>query len=159
EFKDRMGMARPQFGTTRTQWAVFADTCGKGTLGDTLRFMKGRGLRVYDGNGAVARAVGNGEGHIGVCESDDVVAGKREGWPVEMALLKCSMPGSKEIWRIDPHWAEVQCQALTGTMLIPNTISRVRGGPNAKDAGALVDFLLSKPTQKLMAESESRNLP
>jgi iron(III) transport system substrate-binding protein len=158
-FKGRIGMARPQFGTTRGHMAILADTLGRGPLGDLLGAFKNNDLRLYDGNGAVARAIGNGEIQVGLVDSDDVFACQREKWPIEMAFIKCPDPSAKRTPRDNPRWAEQQRVAKTGTILLPNTISRVRGGPNPKDAGALIDFLLSPETQRTFATSESRNIP
>lgn len=159
EFEGRVGMARPQFGTTRGHMAILADTLGRGALGDLLVAMKNNGLRVYDGNGAVARAIGNGEIHVGLVDSDDVFAGQREGWPIGMAFIRCPNPMAKRVTRENPQWGELQRVAKTGTILLPNTVSRVRGGQNLKDAGGFVEFLLSPAMQRVLAAGEARNVP
>jgi iron(III) transport system substrate-binding protein len=158
-FKGRIAMAKPQFGTTRGHMAMLVDAWDKGPFGDWLSAMKQAEVRLYDGNSAVVRAVANGEAHVGFTDSDDVFAGQREGWPVAMSFIQCPDPNTKRVDRFHPRWAEMQHTAKTGTLLIPNTIARVRGGPNAADAPAFIDFLLSKPTQRIMAQSESRNVP
>jgi iron(III) transport system substrate-binding protein len=158
-FKGRVGMARPQFGTTRGHMAIMADALGRGPLGDLLSAMKNNDLRLYDGNGAVARALGNGEIHVGLTDSDDVLAGQREKWPIEMAFIKCPDPSARRVSRDNPRWSELQQVAKTGTILMPNTVSRVRGGQNVKDAAALVEFLLSPAMQRTMAMGEAKNVP
>lgn len=158
-FKGRIGMARPQFGTTRGHMAILADVLGRGPMGELLGAYKNNGLRLYDGNGAVARAIGNGEIHVGFVDSDDVFAGQREKWPIGMAFIKCPNPMAKRVTRDNPQWAELQRVAKTGTILLPNSVSRVRGGQNGKDAAALVEFLLSPATQRALATGESRNVP
>ena len=155
----RVGMAKPQFGTTRGHMAMLVDAWGRGPFGEWLRDLKRVNLRLYDGNSAVVRAVANGEIHMGFTDSDDVFAGKREGWPVEMSFIVCPKPMTKRVPRDHPRWAEQQAIAKTGTLLIPNTISRIRGGQNPADAPALIDFLLSKATQRAMATSDSHNVP
>ncbi len=158
-FQGRIAMARPQFGTTRGHMAMLVDAWDKGPFGDWLSNMKRAGLRVYDGNSAVVRAVANGEAHIGLTDSDDVFAGQREGWPVGMAFIQCPDPNTKRVDRFHPRWAEMQRTAKTGTLLIPNTIARVRAGPNPADAPSFIDFLLSTRTQRTMAQSEARHVP
>ena len=155
----RVGMAKPQFGTTRGHMAMLVDAWGRGPFGEWLRDMKRINVRLYDGNSAVVRAVANGEIHMGFTDSDDVFAGKREGWPVEMSFIECPNPMTKRVPRDHPRWGEQQSIAKTGTLLIPNTIARIRGGQNPADAPALIDFLLSKSTQRIMAMGESRNVP
>ncbi len=158
-FRGRIAMAEPQFGTTRGHMAMLVDTWDKGPFGEWLDAMKKAEVRLYDGNSAVVRAVANGECHVGFTDSDDVFAGKREGWPVEMAFIQCPDPNTKRVDRTHPRWAEMQRIAKTGTLLLPNTVARVRGGPNPADAPAFIEFLLSKPTQQVMAQSESHNVP
>jgi iron(III) transport system substrate-binding protein len=158
-FAGRIGLARPQFGTTRGHMAMLMDAWGTGPFGDWLRDLKRAGVRLYDGNGAVARAVANGECHVGFTDSDDVFAGRREGWPVDMSFIQCPDPSAKRLPRTDPRWAEQQPIAKTGTLLLPNTIARVRTGPNPKHAPAFIDFLLSKDTQRTLATSEARQIP
>lgn len=158
-FKGRIAMARPQFGTTRGHMALLCDAWGKGPFGEWLDALKGAGVRLRDGNSAVVRAVATGECHIGLTDSDDVVAGQREGWPVGMAFIKCPDPNAKRVDRTHPRWAEMQRVAKTGTLLLPNTVARVRGGPNPDGVPALIAFLLGKGTQRLMAQSDSRNVP
>jgi ABC-type Fe3+ transport system substrate-binding protein len=46
-----------------------------------------------------------------------------------------------------------------GTLLIPNTVALVKGGPHPKQAAALMDFLLSEKVERMLAESVSRNAP
>jgi iron(III) transport system substrate-binding protein len=158
-FAGHVGMARPQFGTTRGHMACLVNAWGRGGAGDWMRALKTSGVRIYDGNGAVARAVGTGEIHLGFVDSDDVFAGQREKWPIEMSFIKCPRPNTKRISRLDPHWGELQAYAQTGTLMFPNTISRIKGGENAAGAIALADYLLSKETQRTLAKSESRNVP
>ena len=158
-FRGRIAMAKPQFGTTRGHMAMLVDAWDKGPFGEWLDAMKQAQVRLYDGNSAVVRAVANGECHVGFTDSDDVFAGKREGWPVAMSFIECPDPNTKRVDRFHPRWAEMQHIAKTGTLLLPNTVARVRGGPNPADAPAFIAFLLSKPTQQVMAQSESRNVP
>jgi iron(III) transport system substrate-binding protein len=152
-------MAKPQFGTTRGHMAILADVWGKGPFGEWLADMKRAGVRLYDGNAAVVRAVATGDVQAGFTDSDDVFAGQKEGWPVAMSFIRCPDPRAKLISRDHPRWAEQQRVARTGTLLLPNTVARIRGGQNPADAKALIDFLLSKETQRTLAQSESHNVP
>jgi len=40
-----------------------------------------------------------------------------------------------------------------GNLVIPNTLSLIRGGPNPEEAKKVFDFLLSAGVQKMLAES------
>lgn len=145
KFKGRVGIARPQFGTTRGHVAAIASAVGADGLRIWLEMLKKNDVRLLDGNASVVRAVGTGEIHIGWTDTDDVIAGKREGWPVEMAFEK--------------RGGTTGISEGFGTLLLPNTAALVRGGPNAAHAGALIDYLLSPEAQRALAVSDSANIP
>ncbi len=136
KWKGRVGMARPQFGTTRSHMAAFAADKGEDALRGWLAGMRANGLRLYDGNASVVRAIASGEIDVGLTDSDDVWAAKRNGWEIEGVF-------------------EVEL----GALLIPNTAALVRGGPNPGAALRLLDFLLSERVERLIAGSDSRNIP
>jgi iron(III) transport system substrate-binding protein len=46
-----------------------------------------------------------------------------------------------------------------GTLLIPNSVALLAGAPHPQTAKVLIDFLTSDQTEKLLAQSESRNIP
>jgi iron(III) transport system substrate-binding protein len=141
----RIGMARPQFGTTRTHIGALLAESGEPVFRAWLGALKASGVRLYDGNAAVARAVAYGEIDAGLTDSDDVYAGQREGWPIEMVPAPATLaPGGG---------------AGAGPMLLPNTVGRVRGAPHPAEGGALAEFLLSARVERMLAESESRNVP
>jgi iron(III) transport system substrate-binding protein len=77
-------------------------------------------------------------------DTDDVWAAKRAGADIEMVY-------PRHIPDIDVNGG--------GTLLIPNTVARVRGGPNPAAAATLIDFLLSARAERMLAESDSRNVP
>jgi iron(III) transport system substrate-binding protein len=107
--------------------------------------MHNNDVRLYDGNSAVVRAVSQGEIDAGITDTDDVVAGQRERWPVDMSVE----PIGFAAWGLSGR----------GTLVIPNTAALVKGGPHPKEAAALLDFLLSAKVEELLAKSESQNRP
>lgn len=145
KWKGRIGMARPQFGTTRAQMAWLLASCGEESFRAWLTALKANNVRLYDGNSAVVRAASQGEIDVGLTDTDDVVSGQREKWPVAMVLERA---GEVKAGLCSP-----------GPLCIANTVALVKGGPHSKEAAALIDFLLSEKVEKLLAESESRNLP
>jgi iron(III) transport system substrate-binding protein len=147
QWKGRVGMARPEFGTTRGQMAALASECGPDSLRSWLVAMRANGLRLYDGNSAVVRAIAQGEIDIGLTDNDDVAAAQREGWPVGSVLEVADDPGTA---------GTGLCSR--GPMLLPNTVALVKGAPHAEAAGALIDFLLGAEVEHLLEESESHNL-
>lgn len=145
KWKGRVGMARPQFGTTRSQMAALVADCGPGELREWLRAMKAGGLRLYDGNSAVVRAIAQGEIDVGLTDTDDVWAAQREGWPVG-ASFEAAIDDEAGL-------------CSRGPMLIPNTVALVRGAPHGPEARALIDFLLGQEAERILAASDSHNLP
>lgn len=143
--KGRIAIARPQFGTTRTHMAAILAIHGPQALERWLSALKALDVRVLDGNAAVARAVGEGSCHVGLTDSDDVFAGQAQRWPIDLSF--------------DRAQPQISAPDLNGSLLIPNTVALVRNGPNAPAAGVLVDHILSAESQRILATSESKNIP
>jgi iron(III) transport system substrate-binding protein len=154
--KDRIGIARPQFGTTRGHVAALVAAHGAEATEAYLGALKANGVRQYDGNSLVVRAVAQGEIDVGLTDTDDVFAGQRNGWPVAYTLERFdASPTGSGLPSIGP-------------LVIPNTVARVRNGPasrrapgrpGAERADALVEFLLSDRVEFHLASSEARNIP
>ncbi len=143
-FQDRIVMARPQFGTTRGHMGALLTLWGEETMQDWLRRLSASGVRLLDGNSAVVRAVATGEADVGLTDTDDVWAGQRNGWPVDLVYVRHDVP---------EHGVHA------GPMMIPNAVSIIAGAPHPKEAALLADFLLSERVERMLAESESGNIP
>jgi iron(III) transport system substrate-binding protein len=150
KWKGRVGMARPQFGTTRGHMAALAASCGPEALRAWLVAMESNGLRLYDGNSSVVRAIAQGEIDIGLTDTDDVWAAQREGWPIGLSFETPDGPGAGGV-------PSGLCSR--GPMLIPNTVALVKGAPHPVQARALIDFLLGADVENQLARSDSHNLP
>lgn len=152
--KDRIGMARPQFGTTRGHVAALVAVHGPDATEAFLGALKAHGIRQYDGNSLVVRAVAQGEIDVGLTDTDDVFAGQRNGWPVAYTLERFDeSPTGSGLPSIGP-------------LVIPNTVARIRNGPASRPgratkdvADSLVEFLLSERVESHLALSEARNIP
>lgn len=144
----RIGMARPQFGTTRTHLAYLIATEGEEATRLWLANLVGNGVKLYDGNASVVRAVAFGEIDFGLTDTDDVLAGKANSWPVEMAFEVADKPN-----------ARVSGLPSKGALVIPNTVAKVRGGPNPNQSTRLINFILSADTERALAKSTSGNIP
>lgn len=136
-FKGRVGIARPQFGTTRGHMAAALVERGEPSFVAWLQGLKAANVRLLDGNAAIARAVATGELHVGLTDSDDVFAGQAQGWPIA------------------PHFE----RAPRTLVLVPNTVARIVGNPAGDSAHTLIDFLLSPAAQRSLALTPSRNIP
>lgn len=146
EFRGRIAMARPQFGTTRGHMGFLAASWGEDRLCNWLRGMKNQQVALLDGNSTVVRMVASGSYDVGLTDTDDVWAGQRNGWPVDLVYVRHDLPPEAGGQRIGP-------------LLIPNTVALVAGGPHPDEGRRLVEFLLSPEVERMLAESDSHNIP
>ena len=146
ELKGKVGLARPQFGTTRTHMAALLTEFGEEKFDGFLRALKANGARIYDGNSMVVQAIAQGEISAGLTDSDDVEAGKAEKWPVDCrggtADLEASLPG----------------QSDGAVLIMPHVLAFVAhpgSSDGARDAraDAFAAFLLSDDVQRLFVSS------
>lgn len=151
-FAGRVGMARPQFGTTRTHLAALIAAHGEPATREWLAAMQAAGVRLYDGNATVVRAIAQGEIDLGLTDTDDVWAGQREGWPVDLVFESTDKPDAAPA-------PGLPALPSIGPLVMPFTVAKVRGGPNPTNAKVLMDYLLSADVERLLASSDSRNFP
>lgn len=144
EWKGRVGMARPQFGTTRGHMALLHARWGAEPFEAWLAAMHANGLRLYDGNARAVRALYEGEVDAVLTDTDDVWAAIANAWPIGMTY---------EAVADHERWPSL------GATTIPNTVGVVRGGPNPDGARRLAAFLCSEPVERLLARSASKNIP
>lgn len=148
KYKGLVGMARPLFGTTRSQMAAIAAAAGEAALRDWLIAMKANGLRLFDGNSAVVRALAHGEIEVGLTDTDDALALMSSGQPINFVFEAADPPGEKP-----------EGLPSVGPLLIPNTVALLKGRPNKAEGERLADFLLSAAVEEALAKSDSRNWP
>jgi len=146
-YTGRVGMARPQFGTTRGHMALLVEQWGADEFEAWLTAMRRNGLRLYDGNATVVQAIARGEIMIGLTDTDDVYAGQRNGWRVDFVYETIDGEDAGHRW------------PSAGPMLVPNTAGLVKDGPNPTGGAVLLDAILSADTERLIAASDSRNTP
>lgn len=144
----RVVMADPRFGTTSGHLGVMKvwwdARLMPGFYDAWLLGLRDVGVRMLPGgNAAAVRAVLDGEADLALTDTDDVWAAQAAGGRIAMVY---------------PRHAKDPGRGL-GTLLIPNTVGLVAGGPNPEAAMALIDFLLSPAVERILAESDSRNIP
>jgi len=148
EWRGRVGMARPQFGTTRGHMALLCARWGAVLFEGWLTALHANGLRLYDGNARVVRAIYEGEIDVGLTDTDDVWVAIANDWPVAMTFETPDY-GTSQATRFPSR----------GATTIPNTVAIVAGGPNPDAARRLAAYLISPAVERLLAESTSRNIP
>lgn len=148
-----IAIADPRFGTTNGHFAALAQAwraaAARGIdapdFDRWLDGMRANGVRVLSGgNSATVEAVATGECAYGLTDSDDALAAIERGLPLVMSLARTLAPGVRG----------------GGTMLIPNTVALIAGGPGDRAAAIRVaEFLVSPACEELIARSPSHNLP
>ncbi len=135
EYRGRIGMARPAFGTTRGHMAALRLVLGKAGFEAWLVALKANGVRLYDGNARVVRAIADGEIDVGLTDSDDAAAAVRNGWAV------AAVPDALHPVRT------------------PITLARVRTRTPGDAADRLIAFLRSPDVLRALVEGETAAEP
>ena len=143
EWKGRVAMAKPLFGTTATQAACLFQVWGAERAQAFYRGLHANAVTLVPGNKQVAVGVGQGQFAVGLTDTDDAMAEVRAGRPVALVFPDGNAPADSD----------------RGVLLIPNTVAVVRGGPNPAAARRLVDYLLSPAVETALAKSDSRQIP
>jgi len=138
EWQNRVAIAYPQFGTTLGHMGSLLVTMGEEKFKTYADALKANGVRLCDGNSQVCDLVARGVVRVGLTDSDDVYVRRRRGRPVEMVI-----PDQDGI----------------GTLVIPNTVMLVKGARHPVAGRRLIDFLLSLDVERMLAESDSSNIP
>lgn len=137
---DTVGMAYPMFGTTLTEAAAFYALLGADQSRQLYQQVAQRGIRILDGNSVVRDQVASGQLAWGLTDTDDACGAIERGAPVKMVF---------------PNQGDDQ----PGTLIIPNTVARIAGGPNPESAQVLIDYLLSSEVEAQLVEMNWIQVP
>ena len=144
EFARITAIANPLFGTTRGHLAAMFALWGPQRGRAFLTGLRDGGAFVADGNSATVRALIAGRVKIAATDTDDV-------WVAQRRAGSKDRPVSLDLRYLD--------LGDGGTLLIPCSVAVVRGGPSGDAARRLVDYLVSADVERMLAESDSRNVP
>jgi iron(III) transport system substrate-binding protein len=148
-WKDRVVIARPQFGTSATMAACLFQVLGEEKAKEFYQGLKRNGVQLAPGNKQVAQWVADGktpDGQpvvVGITDTDDALDVIEDGKLVAMLFPDRDSPKDGKM----------------GTLFIPNTVAILRGCPNPDRARELVDYLLSAEVEARLAESKSHQIP
>ena len=134
----RAAIAKPLYGTTRMHYTVLWKHKGEAGLKRWHADWRARDINEVMGNATVKNLVATGACDLGLTDTDDFFIAKDAAKPVAM------LPA-----RLDDGSA----------ILIPNTVSIIKGTQQLEAAQKLVDFLLSSQTELALARSKSRQIP
>ncbi len=139
KWKNRVGIAKPLFGTTATHASVLFSVWGKQRAEEFFSKLK-RNARVMSGNKQVALSVASGELAFGLTDTDD-------------AMIE--IEGGQTVAIVYPDQGKDQM----GTLFIPNTLCIIKGGPHPDAARELVDYLLRPDIERQLAACPSAQFP
>jgi len=134
----KMGIAYPLFGTTFTHSSALYALYGKEAARELFQKMRDNGVKIVDGNSVVRDMVVSGQLHMGLTDTDDACIAVKRGDPVEIII-----PDQDGI----------------GTLVIPNTVALIKGGPNPEEGRILIDWLLTKDMEKKLVDHGWSNIP
>jgi iron(III) transport system substrate-binding protein len=138
-WKGRACFANPLFGTTGTHLAALYSVWGATETRSYFRELVAENqAAVLPGNAQVKNAVAAGRFAAGLTDTDDAHLALLAGKPVDIVF-----PDSDGM----------------GTLLIPNTVSLIAGGPHAEEGKRLIDFLLSRSVEEALCRSRSAQIP
>jgi len=139
-YRGKCAIAKPLFGTTATQAACLFAAWGSERAEAYFERLKANDVQVLAGNKHVAQAVAAGQVLFGLTDTDDAVGEIEQGRAVAIVYPD-------------------QGEGETGTLFIPNTLARIKGGPNPEGAARLADFLLSPEVERRLAAGPSAQIP
>jgi iron(III) transport system substrate-binding protein len=131
---NQIGIAYPLFGTTATHAAALYALWGQDTAQGFFEQLQGRGIQVVDGNSVVRDMVADGQLAFGLTDTDDACSAVQRGAPVEIIFPDQGENG-------------------IGTLIVPNTVALIAGGPNPQNGKQFIDFILSSETAGALIEA------
>jgi len=117
QWRGKVALAYPMFGTTSAQFLMLRQRWGAAEWEAWCRALAANKPFLVDGNSAVVKLVARGEALVGLTDSDDILAGEREGLPVAAAPL------------------------TPESLLIQNSVGFIAHAPHPGQAEALFGFL------------------
>lgn len=132
EFKGKLCIANPGAGSTQTHFAALYSVWGKAKFESWIRGVLDNETKALRSNSQTAEQVANSQFWAGLTDTDDVISRMER----KMAC-NVTFPDADNI----------------GTLIFPNTLALVRGGPNPENAKVLFDWLLKNEMMFCIAAS------
>lgn len=139
-WRGRVALANPLFGTTATHGAALFATLGPEEAKSYFRALKANDVVIVAGNATSKDRVAAGDLPVGFTDTDDVFVALEKERPVTMVFPDQGEDGF-------------------GTLLIPNTVALVAGGPNPEEGRRLVDYILSEEVERELAFAKGGQIP
>ncbi|WP_456380333.1 extracellular solute-binding protein [Hydrogenimonas sp.] len=133
-------IANPLFGTTTAHIAALFEIWGEDRADAFMRAMKRNGVALSSSNGESADLVASGRYAFSLVDSDDAINRIRQGRPVTMVYPDQNPDG-------------------LGCFIVPNAVVLIKGAPHPVQARKLIDYLLSKETERKLAFADCAQIP
>ncbi len=140
QWKGKGVIANPLFGTTTVEMAALFTLWGDDRARTFLEDMKKNDVGISTSNGESTDFVGSGQYEYSLVDSDDAVSRIRQGKPIEMIYP-------------DQGDSEVGC------LIVPNAVVLIKGARHPDNARKLIDYLLSKATERKLAFADCAQIP
>ena len=138
--KGRAVIANPLFGTTTAEMAALFTLWGDEKGKQFLEGLKRNNVKLSTGNGESADFVASGEFEFALVDSDDAVDRVRHGKRIEIVYPD-------------------QGEGEVGVLILPNAVALIRGGPNPVNGKKLIEYLVSKETERKLAIADCAQIP
>lgn len=138
--RGRGAIANPLFGTTTAYVAALFTVWGDDRASAFMEDIKRNETKVTTSNGESADFVAMGQSAFALVDSDDAVSRKKQGKAVEIVYP-------------DQQPNEI------GTLVLPNAVVLIKGGPNLENGKKLIDYLLSRETERKLAFADCAQIP
>ncbi|MGE3335893.1 MAG: extracellular solute-binding protein [Rhodospirillaceae bacterium] len=140
QWRAKAVIANPLFGTTTTQIAALFVLWGDDRARAFMQELRANGVKVSPSNGDSADFVARGESAFSLVDSDDVINRMRQHQPVELIYPD---QGPDDV----------------GCFIVPNAAVLIAGARHPDAAHRLIDYLLSKETERKLAASDAAQIP
>jgi len=140
DFKGKAVIANPLFGTTTAHMAALFAVWGDDRAKAFLDALSKNGVQISSSNGESADQVAAGTFQFALVDSDDVHSRQKQGRPVEGL------------------YPDQEADGL-GCFIVPNAVLLINGGPHMEAGKKLIDYLLSRETERKLAYSDAAQIP
>jgi iron(III) transport system substrate-binding protein len=137
-WKGQTAFANPLFGTSTIHAAALFAIWGEGRAKTFFEQMRHNDVRIATSNGEVRDLVAAGEVAWVFTDTDDAHVAVTERKPVEVVYPD---------------------QDGFGTLIMPNMVAMLKGGPHPTPAKQLIDYLLSAEVEEKLAFSPAAQMP
>lgn len=134
------GMAKPLTGTTAAHGSIWIQKWGLERTLQLLTDMKANEVAFGPGNAHLMKLVREGKLAFGWTDTDDAKVAIDGGYPVAQVVPDQGPDGF-------------------GLIVIPNTVAMIADAPHPEAARQLIDFLVSREVEELLANGPSAQIP